>query len=104
MKKILFILFTLFNSSIFSQTHLPSPEHKPVFYIDSIRFQTLGSFDLDKIESISVVKDKDPGAPNGKVFITTKKNDFTGGRNAVRRKNALHDSQEIASKLYPNIN
>ena len=26
---------------------------------------------------------------------------FTGGRSAFRRKNALHDSQEMASKLYP---
>jgi hypothetical protein len=37
-------------------------------------------------------------------FISLKKKEiyFTDGRNAVRRKNALHDSQEIASKLYPN--
>jgi hypothetical protein len=59
--RLLFIIFlTLFYVKAFNQT--------PIYYLDSVRVKTIGTFDPNKIDNINVVRDKDPSAPYGKVF------------------------------------
>ena len=63
--RLLFIIFlTLFYIKAFNQT--------PIYYLDSVRVKTIGTFDPNKIDNINVVHDKDPSAPYGKVFIKSK--------------------------------
>ena len=75
LKYFLFALVIFLSPPVLSQTDSPLFTNEPQYYIDSIRVSSLGIFDPDKIESISVVKEKDPSAPNGKVYIKIKKTD-----------------------------
>ena len=70
MKQLFVILFSLLTSKAFSQTL--NPNNKPVYFLDSVQIATIATFDPNKIESIDVVRDKDPAAPNGKIFIKSK--------------------------------
>lgn len=70
MKQLLFTLLTFISINAFSQSK--TLNNNPVYFLDSVRVTTLGIFDPNKIDNINVVREKDPTAPNGKIFITSK--------------------------------
>lgn len=73
MKQLFFILLIILTKNAFTQIIIPN--NNPLYFLDSVQISSIGTFDPDKIENITVVKGKDPSAPNGKIYLTSKKSE-----------------------------
>ncbi len=71
MRKSIFILTAFISSHCLSQSRLSLSTQEPDYYVDSVRVNSLGVFDPNKIESIKVVKDST--GLSGKLYIKIKK-------------------------------
>ncbi len=75
MRTLVSFIFFFFTVNAFSQTkkqyNVPGPLKTPVFFLDSIQVNTLGTFDNNKIQDINVVS-ADAAFPNGRIYIKSK--------------------------------
>jgi hypothetical protein len=75
MKTLFPIVFFFFSTNVYSQTktpkNVPNSYIAPVFFLDSVRVNGLGTFDNNKIEDINVVSG-DSAFPSGRIYIKSK--------------------------------